>query len=130
MPKLNDIKIMGHLARDAELNYTTSGKPVTNFTVAVNREYGDGVDFIDCTAWNRGNYKLAEYTSEYEKGNLVFVAGALYQQNWKDKNDNKRTSHKINVDKAFNFSKKPKQNHNEDDQQTNEIDEDDYDVPF
>jgi len=132
MPNLNDIKLLGHLTRDADLRYTNNGKGVTNFTVAVNRDFGDGADFIKCTAWNRGNYELAKYTGEYQKGDLVFVAGSLRQENWEDKNGNKRTSFKVNVDKAYNFSRKPEKNEinnkGEDDEQF-EI-PDDFDVPF
>ena len=31
--------IVGNLGRDPEMRYTPSGKPVTDFSVAVNRQY-------------------------------------------------------------------------------------------
>lgn len=125
---LNKVTIMGHLVRDAEMRYTTSGKGVTNFTVAVNRDFGDDTDFLKTTAWDRGKYKLAEYTGEYRKGDLVLVAGEIRQQNYEDKQGNKRQDIFINADKCFNFSRKKSSNKNEVNQE--DMLPDDFDVPF
>ena len=35
------VVIMGNLGRDPEMRYTPNGTPVTNFSVAVNKEYTD-----------------------------------------------------------------------------------------
>jgi len=131
MPKFNTVTLIGHLVRDAEMRYTQNGKGVTNFTLAVNRDFGDECDFFECTAWNRGNYKLAEYTGEYKKGNAVFVFGNLIQDRWENKDGQKRSKVKINIDKAFNFSRKPQKDEPTDkDLDNEEINEDDFDVPF
>ena len=39
---LGNLPIIGHLGRDPEMRFTPSGKPVTNFSVAVNRQYTGG----------------------------------------------------------------------------------------
>lgn len=128
MPNLNEIRLMGHLARDPELRFTSNGNGVTNFTIAVNRDYGDDTDFIKCTAWNRGNYKLAEYTAKYKKGDLVFVAGELRQENWEDNNGNKRQTFKVNIDKAYNFSRKPQKKSESEPEQDDDLGE--FEAPF
>ena len=73
---LNHIDIMGRFVRDPELRRTGSGIAVTNFTIAVDRDFGpkDGgekkVDFIDCIAWR----EKAEFVSKYfTKGRMAIV---------------------------------------------------------
>ena len=76
---LNQSVLIGRLVRDPKLNYTGSGTPVANFTLAVERNYtnNDGdreVDFIPIVVWQ----KLAETVSQHlEKGRLVAVTGRL-----------------------------------------------------
>ena len=126
MPNLNKVTIMGHLCRDAEMRYTNGGDPVTNLTVAVNRDYGDDTDFFDVTIWNQGNYKLAEYRSNDKKGDLVLIVGELRQEKWQDSEGNNRSKIKIRADKAINFSRKKEDNQEE----VEEVEEDEFDVPF
>ena len=76
---MNRIVLIGRLTDKPELRYTNSGTEVTNFTLAVDRNYSnkDGerdTDFIDVTCW-RG---LAETVAEHlGKGRLVAVDGSL-----------------------------------------------------
>lgn len=76
---LNKSILIGRLAQDPELRYTTEGTPVCNFSLAVqrnftNREGKKETDFIDIVAWR----KTAESSAEYlKKGRMVAVAGRL-----------------------------------------------------
>lgn len=76
---LNHIVLIGRLVRDPELRYTTSGVPVCNFTLAVERNYTNqqgerDVDFIKIVTWR----KLAENCAHHlGKGRLVAVHGSL-----------------------------------------------------
>ena len=101
---LNHICIMGRMVRDPELRRTGSGIAVTNFTLAVDRDYNpkDGaekeVDFIDCIAW-RGS---AEFVSKYfTKGQMAIVSGKLRIRNWTDKEGNKRRSAEVEADSVY-----------------------------
>ena len=49
---LNHIEIMGNITKDLVLRRTDSGLAVTSFTVAVDRDFGEGTDFIDVVAWS------------------------------------------------------------------------------
>ena len=71
----NKVFLIGNLARDPEMRYTTAGIPVTKFSVAVNRRGGkDEVDFFNIVAWR----KLAEICGEYlSKGKKVSIEGRL-----------------------------------------------------
>ena len=58
---LNTIILIGRLTRDPELRYTTNGKGVATFTLAVERDYKNQqgekeADFIRIVVWQ----KLAE----------------------------------------------------------------------
>ena len=101
---LNHIVIMGRLTRDPELRRTGSGVAVTNFCVAVDRDYvaKDGgerkTDFINCFAWRGTGEFIAKY---FTKGRMIVVDGRLEMRDWTDKDGNKRTSAEINVDNAY-----------------------------
>lgn len=67
--------IIGNLGSNPEMRYTPNGKPVTSFSVAVNRKWGgdnpgEETTWFRVTCWG----KLAEVTNQYlEKGRQVMV---------------------------------------------------------
>jgi len=75
------IIIVGNLGRDPEMRFTPFGKPVTDFSVAVNRHYASASGelvketiWFKITAWG----KQAEICSEHlKKGASVLVEGRL-----------------------------------------------------
>ena len=96
---LNRIDIMGRLTKNPELRYTTTQKPVANFTVAVDRDGKDsGTDFIDIVTWD-GTARFAE--SYFHKGDPVVVSGKLQMRDWTDKNGNKRISAEVVADRLY-----------------------------
>jgi single-strand DNA-binding protein len=95
---LNHIMVIGNLTRDAELRYTPSGSAVTRFSMAVNERFRDrsGGDqerthFLDIQVWR----DLAEACGELAKGDPVFVTGRLVNDNWTDRDGNKRFTTRI-----------------------------------
>ena len=92
---LNHITLMGRLTKDPELRYTKDEKPVTSFTLAVDRDgKGAGVDFIECVAWENTANFAANY---FKKGSVAVVDGRLQMRNWEDKNGNKRVNAEIKI---------------------------------
>lgn len=83
---LNQVTIIGNLARDIELRNTPSGQNVTSFSLAVNRSFKDksgewqeATDWINCVAWG----PLAERMEQYlQKGSKVCVQGRLATSAW------------------------------------------------
>ena len=89
---MNKVVLIGRSTKDAELRHTQTGKQVTTFTLAVDRDYKNAqgerdADFIPCVAWG----KLAEICERYiTKGKQVAVAGKIQTRNYEDKNGQRR----------------------------------------
>ena len=85
---LNKVMIIGRLGRDPEMRYTPNGRPVTAFSVTVNRSWAaaDGdkreeTEWFNVVAW--GN--LAETCKQHlRKGQTVYVEGRLQTRGWED----------------------------------------------
>lgn len=89
---MNSIKIMGRLSRDPDIRYTTSGRAVASFAVAVGRGKAPGqekemTDFIPVVVWG----KLAETCgNSLSKGHQVFVEGRLQVRSYDTKDGQKK----------------------------------------
>lgn len=73
---LNQWNGIGHLGRDPETRYTSSGSPVTSFSIACGWKSKDkeGTEWVNITAFG----KLAEICEKYlRKGKQVFIQGRL-----------------------------------------------------
>ena len=90
---LNKAMIIGNLGRDPEMRYTAGGQAVTQFTVAVNRNYKDtNGEWKEETEWFRvvAWAALAERTAEYlRKGRKVYVEGRLQTRSWEGQDGQK-----------------------------------------
>ena len=97
---LNKVILMGRLTADPELRHTQSNIPVTSFTLAVERRYGQDkqTDFLDIVAWRN----TAEFVSKwFRKGMLVAVSGRIQTRTWEDKQGNKRKTTEVVADEVF-----------------------------
>ena len=78
---MNKIIIIGNLGRDPEMRYSTSGNPMTSFSVAENRRYTtaageqrEQTEWFNCTAFGR----LADTCNQYlTRGQQVYIEGRL-----------------------------------------------------
>lgn len=100
---LNHIVIMGRLTRDPEIRRTGSDIPVSNFTVAVDRDLKNKngeyeTDFIDCVAWRKAAELIGRY---FRKGSMIVVSGRLQLRDWTDKDGGKRRSAEIIADNVY-----------------------------
>lgn len=95
---LNCISASGRLVRDPELRRTASGKAVTSFTLACDRDFKNQqtgekeVDFLDCTAFGATGENAAKY---FHKGQMAMVTGRLQIQRYTDKSGQKRSKAEI-----------------------------------
>ena len=119
---MNKIIIKGRVSREIELRYTqTNNTAVTNFTVAVNRDFTKQdeerqADFINCVAYN----KTAEFVNKYfKKGQEILVIGRLQNRTWDDQNGQKHYVTEVIVENVEFCGSKQTNEINE----TNEIQE-------
>ena len=93
------ITICGNLTREPELRFTTGGKGVCGFALAVNRRYqqnGEWKDappwFINVDAWDTLGENAA---ASLKKGDRVVVTGRLETQSWEKDGVEQRREHLI-----------------------------------
>ncbi|MDE3102870.1 MAG: single-stranded DNA-binding protein [Chloroflexota bacterium] len=99
---MSKIMIIGNVGRDPELKMTGNGRPVCEFSVAVNRVTGggQGAERQEQTDWYRISCwgKQAETAQQIvQKGRLVFVEGRFTPREWTDREGQKRTSLEISA---------------------------------
>jgi single-strand DNA-binding protein len=101
MSDVNRIYLIGHLGQDPEVRTTGSGKRVVNMTVAT--AYMEKTQWHRAVAWG----KNADYAADYlKKGSHVYLEGRMDYREWVDKNDQKRTSAEITVDRISGLGPK------------------------
>jgi len=97
----NSITLVGNLTRDPELRFTTGGKGVASFGIAVGRRYQvngewqEQTSYFNIVAWGQmGENAAATFT----KGMRVIVSGRLEQREYQNREGEKRTAIEINAD--------------------------------
>ena len=103
---LNLVIMNGRLSKDPDLRTIPSGTEVCEFGLAVDSGFGKNktVTFIDCTVWGA----TATFVNTYfKRGDGINIHGRLDLSQWEDKDGNKRSKHRITVERAsFPIGKK------------------------
>jgi single-strand DNA-binding protein len=94
------------LVADPNLRYSAKGSPVTRFSVVTSRRVKDqqsgewrdeDTSFWDCVAFGQLGENVAE---SLVKGSAVIVTGRAAQEEWTDKEGQKRRSMKVTADEV------------------------------
>ena len=100
---MNKVYLIGNLTRDPEMRSTSSGIPVCNFSIAVNRRFKNAqtgqqeTDFFNIVAWRQ----LAELCGRYlAKGRKVAVFGSIQTRSYEAQDGSKRTAFDIVADEV------------------------------
>jgi single-strand DNA-binding protein len=94
MASENSVTLVGNATRDPELRYTTGGRGVASFGLAVNRRYQQNgewqeqTSFFNVTAWGELGENAAASLS---KGSRIIVTGRLQQRDYETREGEKRT---------------------------------------
>ncbi|TPW10595.1 MAG: ssb [Acidimicrobiaceae bacterium] len=98
----NTVTVVGNLTRDPELRFTTGGKGIASFGLAVNRRYQQNgewqekVSFFNISAWDQlGENAAASLT----KGTRIIVTGRLEQREYETSAGDKRSVVEIVADR-------------------------------
>lgn len=119
--------LIGRLTREPELRYTQSGTAVATFTLAVDRQKQDEVDFIPIVAWQ----KTAEACANYlDKGSLVAVEGRIQVRRYEDKQGQKRTATEVIAESVKFLSRKETGKAEPAESIGQQVEFDESDIPF
>jgi single-strand DNA-binding protein len=97
---MNEVVLIGRLARDPEVRSTSSGSNTARFSIAVNRRFKnkDGqydADFISCVACGNN----ADFISKFfKKGNLICIEGRIQTGSYDAQDGTKRYTTDVAVD--------------------------------
>lgn len=83
---MNNVSLVGRLAKDIDLRYTSNGKAVANSTLAVNRPFKNQngeheADFILFQIWGKAAENLANYM---KKGSQIGITGRIQTRNYEN----------------------------------------------
>ena len=102
MASLNKVLLIGNLTRDPEVRMMSSGRPVCNFGLALNRNYKDSegnkkeeVTFVDVECFGPRAEAVARF---FTKGRPIFVEGRLKLDQWESKEGEKRSAIRVVLD--------------------------------
>lgn len=84
---MNQFVFCGRTTREPEIKYTSDGKAIAKFTLAVDRRFKkDTADFFDITAFGG----TAEFIEKYvQKGTKLIVTGSVQNNNYTNKEGKK-----------------------------------------
>lgn len=107
----NKVQLIGNLGNAPEIKNTEKGKKLAKFSIATNETYyntkGDKVvetQWHNLVAWG----KVADVVEKYlSKGTEVAIEGKLMNNNYTDKDGNKRYSTEIQVNELLVIGAKP-----------------------
>src|SRR3954466_4648462 len=108
------LMIIGNLGRDPEMRYTPSGRPVTEFSVAVNQstknqqtgEWNEETDWFRVSVWGDRAERAAE---QLRKGNRVFVEGRFPTREYEARDGQKGISLETPADSLVNLEKRTRE---------------------
>lgn len=130
---MNKVILMGRLTKDVEVKYSQSSNPVAvaRYSIAVRRQFTkqgeQDVDFFNIVSFG----KAGEFAEKYfKKGQMVAVVGRLQVNTWEDQQKVKHTSIDV-VAEEQHFAGSKNDNPTQNAQQsTQQIPQDDDDLPF
>ena len=90
MSSVNEVRLLGNLGCDPQVNFTKTGSAVCNFRIATNEQWTDKeghkqerVTWHRIVAWAKLGERCGEYLS---KGRQVYVTGKLQNKKYTDQN--------------------------------------------
>lgn len=125
---MNNHIIHGRLTRDPELTprKNSDGSDRVNFTVAVDRRFGDEADFFDCVAFGKRAETIDKF---FTKGQEIIVWGEGQTHSYTDRNGVKRKSYGIFVE-GFDFCGSKKDGQKQEQAAADSFQQAEEDIPF
>lgn len=99
---MNIIAIHGRLVRKPEIktyNRDVKEGSVSTFTVAVDKDFGDGADFFECVIFGKRAEVIEKF---FDKGSEIALTGAMHCEPYEAKDGTKRYPWRLTVS-SFDF---------------------------
>ncbi len=103
MATFNKIILVGHLSRNPELRYTSTGTAMATFGLATNHRYKAGetwheeVCFLDVVVFGRQAEPVGDHL---HKGSQALIEGRLRQRTWETPDGQTRHKHEVVADRV------------------------------
>lgn len=102
MSNFNKVVLVGNLVSDPELKEIGDNNSVVRFRMAINRRYTtksgekkEETTYIDCEMWGSRAGVISEYL---KKSDPILVEGHLKQENWENKDGEKRSKILVSIE--------------------------------
>ncbi|MEW5852181.1 MAG: single-stranded DNA-binding protein [Myxococcota bacterium] len=105
------VQLIGNLGNDPEVRVTQGGTAVANMRVACTERakdkdgnWGDRTEWVNLVCFG----KMAEQVGQYlQKGRQIYAEGRLQTREWKDKDNNKRTTTEVIASQVLFLGRAP-----------------------
>ena len=107
MSTINRVTLLGNVG-SVEVKEFDNGRKLVQVSVATSESYKKGEEWVDKTEWHRcifGIPNLAERATKIQKGDKLYIEGAIQTNAWKDKEGNDRSIKEINCTMFRTFLK-------------------------
>ncbi len=97
---LNKCMHIGYITKDLKLekiNVKGESMSKVDFSIGINNKKDEKATFVPCTAFGKQADNMVKYL---HKGSLIYVEGYLNINNYTNKNGEKKTFTKVNVNKV------------------------------
>ena len=109
---VNKVILIGFLGDAPELKFSSQGKPIGTFSLAVNERWKDAegaprerVEWFQIVCFDR----LAEVCGQYlDRGRHIYIEGRLQTRKWEDRGGQKRTTIEVVANQMQILDRAPK----------------------
>ncbi len=100
---LNEVTLLGNITKDPDLRFTPSGAAVLSFSVATNRRYKKGEEWVDEPAFhNIVVWNNAESLGQrIRKGTRILIQGRVQTRSWDGQDGKKQYKTEIVAEKVI-----------------------------
>lgn len=100
---VNNVTLLGNVTKDPDLRFTPSGAAVLSFSLATNRRYKKGEEWVDEPSFhNIVVWNSAETLGQrIRKGTRVYIEGRLQTRSWDDKEGKKQYKTEVVSDRVL-----------------------------
>ncbi|MFS8130353.1 MAG: single-stranded DNA-binding protein [Candidatus Dojkabacteria bacterium] len=104
---INRVTLMGNVTKDPDLRFTPAGAPVISFSIATNRRYKKGEEWVDepsfhnVVVWNQAE----QLGQRVHKGTRIYIEGRIQTRSWDGADGKKQYKTEVVADRVILISR-------------------------